>query len=79
MHDAKSRPTRRDLLRWVALALAGNAGCGYSVRAPYDMSIQTVYVPLFRSISFRREVQLQLTDLVIKVIDKRTEEPAANP
>src|SRR2546421_11872051 len=32
----------------------------------------TVYVPLFRSVSFRREVQLQLTELVTKEIEKRT-------
>ena len=47
-------------------------GCGYSVRAPYSHEIKTVYVPLFRSISFRREVQLQLSELVIKEIERRT-------
>jgi hypothetical protein len=68
----RERPTRRDVLRVLALALAGNAGCGYSLRAPYDTSLSTIYVPLFRSVSFRREVQLQLTELVIKEIEKRT-------
>jgi hypothetical protein len=53
----------------VVLALAG---CGYSVRAPFDRSVKTVYVPVFRSVSFRRDVQLQLTELVIKEIEWRT-------
>lgn len=65
-------PSRRDVLRLIALSLAAEAGCGYSVRAPYDTSIRTVYVPLFRSLTFRREIQLQLTELVQKEIEKRT-------
>jgi hypothetical protein len=55
-----------------ALAMALPAGCGYSVRAPYSPEIKTVYVPVFRSISFRRDVNLQLTELVIKEIERRT-------
>jgi len=66
------RPTRRDLLRLAGLFLATEAGCGYSIRAPYDTSVRTVYVPVFRSLSFRRDVQLQLTELTIKEIEKRT-------
>lgn len=65
-------PTRRDLLGILALALAGQAGCGYSLRAPYDTNVRTIYVPTFRSISFRRDVQFQLTELVQKEIEKRT-------
>jgi hypothetical protein len=60
----------------VAVGLAavalGSSGCGYSVRAPYDLSVRTVHVPVFRSLSFRRDVQLQLTELVIKEIERRT-------
>ncbi len=47
-------------------------GCGYSVRAPYDYGIKTVYVPMFKSVSFRREIQMQLTELVQKEIERRT-------
>jgi hypothetical protein len=65
-------PTRRDVLRVLALALAGLAGCGYSLRAPYDTNVRTIYVPTFRSVSFRRDVQFQLTELVQKEIEKRT-------
>ena len=69
---------RRRLARGLVLALAfaalapGLGGCGYSVRAPFDPNIRTVYVPVFRSVSFRRDVNLQLTELVIKEIERRT-------
>lgn len=77
MRILKRPPAQRTLvspalLLGLALALTGLPGCGYSLRAPYDTSVQTVYVPLFRSLSFRRELQLQLTELVIKEIEKRT-------
>lgn len=66
-------PTRRDVIRLLALSLAaGQAGCGYSLRAPYDTNVRTIYVPMFRSVSFRRDVQFQLTELVQKEIEKRT-------
>ncbi len=58
----------------LALATLG-AGCkynGYSIRAPYEASVKTVYVPIFKSITFRREVNLYLTELVIKEIERRT-------
>jgi hypothetical protein len=66
---------RREFLRAGAgLTVVGllSSGCGYSVRAPYQADIKTVYVPVFRSISFRRDVNLQLTELVIKEIERRT-------
>ena len=65
---------RRMILAALAVAMiaAPFGGCGYSVRAPYSNEIKTVYVPVFRSISLRREVQLQLTELVIKEIERRT-------
>ena len=34
--------------------------------------VKTVYVPVFRSLSFRRDIQLQMTEMVIKEIEKRT-------
>lgn len=55
-----------------ALVLAAPAGCGYSVRPPYDANIKTVYVPIFQSVSFRRNLNLELTELVMKEIEKRT-------
>lgn len=55
-----------------AAMLVFQQGCGYSVRAPFSKEIKTVYVPVFRSTSFRREVNLQLTELVQKEIERRT-------
>ena len=63
----------RGLLLGVAAALAlGSAGCGYTLRAPYDRTIRTVYVPVFRSFSFREDLNLKLTEEVVKEIQRRT-------
>ncbi len=64
------------LLLGLGLALLA-PGCnskitGYSIRPPYDKTIKTVYVPVFKSITFRRDVNFMLTDLVIKEIERRT-------
>jgi Lipopolysaccharide-assembly len=70
--------TRRRLAPCLAATVAlvaaalGLGGCGYSVRAPFDATIKTVFVPVFRSVSFRRDVNLQLTELVQKEIERRT-------
>jgi hypothetical protein len=67
-------PTVGLLALGLALALLP-AGCrvtGYSIRPPYDTRIRTVYVPVFKSITFRRDVNIMLTDLVIKEIERRT-------
>lgn len=57
---------------WLAVAAPGCKMTGYSIRPPYDNKIKTVYVPVFKSITFRRDVNLMLTDLVIKEIERRT-------
>ena len=54
------------------LVISGCKVTGYSIRAPYDTNIKTVYVPTFQSITFRRDLNLQLTELVIKEIERRT-------
>ena len=54
-------------------------GCGYSLRAPIDPTLRIVYVPMFRSMSFRRDVNLQLTELVIKEIEDRGYKVVGNP
>jgi dihydropteroate synthase len=61
--------------RFALLTLATGlalSGCGYSVRPPYDPNIRTVYVPVFRSVTFRRDINLMLTEHVIKEIGRRT-------
>jgi hypothetical protein len=54
-----------------SLVMPGLVGC-YNFRAPFDSTIRTVYVPTFRSQTFRRELNVILTDLLIKEIEKRT-------
>lgn len=63
-------PSRRRAL--IALAALASTGCGYSFRAPYDKSVQTVYVPMFKSQTFTRDVEKMLTELVQKEIGRRT-------
>jgi hypothetical protein len=53
------------------LALICLPGC-YNFRAPFDKSVRTVYVPTFKSQTFRRDMNFTMTDLVIKEIEKRT-------
>lgn len=47
-------------------------GCGYTVRPPYDRSIRTVYVPMFRSYSFRIDQNQELHKKVVEEIERRT-------
>ncbi len=65
-------PNVRKLLALVVLLAGGSWGCGYSLRPPYNAYIHTVYVPVFKTNTFRRDLNLQLTELVIKEIEKRT-------
>jgi len=48
------------------------SGCGYTVRAPFDKSIKTVFVPVFRTQSYRRDLNLNLTEMVQKEIFQRS-------
>lgn len=67
--------SRRDVLTISFITILGGTGCratGYSVRAPYDTNVKTVYVPTFQSVTFRREINFQITELVIKEIHRRT-------
>jgi hypothetical protein len=62
----------RTSLTAVAIAISlVLSGCGYTLRAPFDREIKTVFVPIFKSNSFRREVNLQLTEMVQKEIEQR--------
>ncbi len=64
---------RRECLRLaVATLAAAVAGCGYSVRPPYNSSIRTVYVPVFKSYRFRTDLNIQLTQMLIEEINRRT-------
>jgi hypothetical protein len=65
------RPWAMIVVAWAVVAV-GALGCGYSIRPPFDSSIRTVYVPVFRSFTFREDVNLKLTECVIKEIESRT-------
>lgn len=45
---------------------------GYTTVPTYDDSIRTVYVPIFRNVSFRRGLEFDLTRAVIREIEGKT-------
>jgi hypothetical protein len=48
------------------------AGCGYSIRPPFNPDVRTVYIPVVKSQSFRRDLNLELTDMLRAEIQNRT-------
>lgn len=48
------------------------AGCGYRVKPPFNPSVKTVYVPVFKSYRFRQDLNIQLTKMLINEINLRT-------
>ncbi len=61
----------------LGMALAGLgimalAGCGYTTRSIYPTSIATVAVPVFKSSTFRRNLEFELTEAIDKNIEART-------
>jgi hypothetical protein len=62
------------LIRFAAalIATASVAGCGYMVGPSYGPEIRTVHVPVFKSDSFRRGYEVQLTEAVQKQIQQNT-------
>jgi hypothetical protein len=56
----------------MAVLAPGCTTTGYSIRAPYDTKIKSVYVPVFKSVTFRRDINLMLTEMVVKEIERRT-------
>lgn len=55
----------------VLLALACT-GCGYSTDRPFRSGIQSVYVEMLESRDFRRELEFQLTEALIKRMEMDT-------
>ncbi len=70
MRVSTNRPTRAALVGLVLLIAPG--GCGYAIRPPFDRTIKTVYVPIFKSQSFRKDLHLLLTEKLMKEIQRRT-------
>jgi hypothetical protein len=67
----RSLRTAPALAAALALAIVAS-GCGYTLRPPYDPSIRTVYVPIFRSNTFRKDLNLELHRAVIYEIERRS-------
>ena len=55
-----------------ALSLGGCAGYQIGNQSLYPLEIHTVYVPMFQSNSFRRNLGERLTEAVVKEIETRT-------
>lgn len=75
MHRVIIQHAARWLRPTVCLAVMTLAGCaGYRVGAPtlYSQQIKTVYVPMFESTSYRRNLGERLTEAVIKEIERTT-------
>lgn len=47
-------------------------GCGYLVGSAHQVDVQTVYVPIFESETYRRDLEFQLTEAVQKQILSHT-------
>ncbi len=54
------------------LAVPMLSGCGYTVGNGFNPEIRTVSVPIFENDTFRRGIEVQLTEAVQKEISKRT-------
>ena len=72
MRTRASRPDRPLAILLVAMMALASSGCGYTVRPPFDRSIKTVYVPVFKSQRFRRDLNLQFTQMIQDEIRLRT-------
>ncbi len=62
----------RFVLAVACLTMMVASGCGYVVGGSFAPHIRTVHVPTFTSDSFRRGVELQLTEAVHKQLQQRT-------
>lgn len=60
------------MLTACAMALLPAAGCSYSTKRPFPDNVQTVAVDMFQSKEFRRELEFDLTEAVVKRIEMDT-------
>ncbi len=70
----KSRPLSA-LALWLVVLTAGCASDptrGYSTESIYRTDVATVSVPIFENVTFHREVELDLTESIVKEIEQRT-------
>lgn len=60
------------LMVGVAVACSLCTGCGYHSGQPFEQSVQTVHVESFSSKTFRRRLEIRLTEAVRKRINMET-------
>jgi len=73
VHDEQNHERRCHVSPGVlALVLVALSGCGYMIGPGGDPQITTVEVPVFGNETFRRGIELQLTESVQKEIQKRS-------
>jgi hypothetical protein len=60
------------LLLLLAGVLAGGSGCGYSTKPPFREDVQTVHVEMFQTREFRRDLEFELTEALVKRIEQDT-------
>lgn len=72
MNRPRMNRLRLTVVAVLAMVCLGLSGCGYAVGGGYSPQYQTVYVPTFVSDSYRRGIELQLTEGVQKEIQLRT-------
>ena len=56
----------------VVLCVTTTGGCGYRVGSMHPDGVHTVYVPVFTTKEYRRELEFALTEAVIKEIEQAT-------
>lgn len=54
------------------LSCATNPETGYSFASSHDTTIRTVHVPMFKNPTFQRGLEVELTDAIIKEIQRST-------
>jgi len=62
----------RDCTLVAGLAVVVCGGCSYSTERPFRSGIKTVHVEMLESREFRRELEFQLTEAIIKRIEMDT-------
>jgi Lipopolysaccharide-assembly len=62
----------RSLFALSILVVIAISGCGYTVGNSFHPDIRTVSVPIFENDTFRRGIEVQLTEAVQKEIQQRT-------
>ena len=72
MDDRRSNPRRLAAGPLALLIALICGGCGYSIRPPYRSDIRTVYIPIIKSTSFRRDINIELTNKLRVEIQNRT-------